>query len=142
MVDRVKVHNSSDISVPVSTPTLLTFDTENYDTNEMHSTSSDTSRLVATQAGAYIVTAQVTWSDVSSGNVREVRIRKNGTTIIGSIKQFDESMTLTVQDEAVAGDYYEVLVYQNAGFPIFVGSSDLAAAGSYSPYFSMMRVGP
>src|SRR5512139_390154 len=49
----VRVNNSANISINSATDTVLTFDTEDVDSNGMHSTVSNTSRLTAIVAGTY-----------------------------------------------------------------------------------------
>ena len=71
---RVKVYNSTGQTLAGSASginhTLMTWDTEIYDTDGMHSTSSNTGRLTAVTAGAYQVILHVNWSiDNSVSNI-------------------------------------------------------------------------
>ena len=43
----VRVFNSTDISVPQATDTILTFDSERWDTDDIHDTATDPSMLTA-----------------------------------------------------------------------------------------------
>ena len=52
-----RVHNSANISVSDSTWTSMTFDSERYDTDSIHSTASNTSRLTCVTAGKYLIIA-------------------------------------------------------------------------------------
>ena len=94
-----------------STLVALVFNTETYDTNNLHSTSSNTSRLTASVAGTYVISAGVTFSDGNED--RNLQIRLNGTTTYISKDSLDSqssgSMTTTTTYYLNANDYVEVM---------------------------------
>src|SRR4051794_16526480 len=51
------VYNDAAQSIPDGALTALTFNTEHFDTDSIHSTSSNTSRLTCQTAGIYVITA-------------------------------------------------------------------------------------
>ena len=63
--------------IPDNHFTALTFDTEDYDTADLHSTTTDTSRLTAPVAGIYRVSALLNWNENPSGD-RVVVLARTG----------------------------------------------------------------
>jgi hypothetical protein len=122
--------------------TVLTFDSERYDSAELHSTSTNPSRLTAQQAGNYLITGHVGFVAASSG-VRGLWLRLNGTTYIAGLYvpavEWPLSSVLSVATlyHLAAGDYVELIVYQTSG-----GNLDVMALGNYTPEFAMQWVGP
>jgi len=83
---RCRLTNSANISITTSgTAQALTFDTETYDVNGMHSTSVNTSRITVPSdgAGTYHITASVRFANNATG-FREIQFRINGTTTIAA----------------------------------------------------------
>jgi hypothetical protein len=131
-IPTVRVGNGFvDQPIPSSAVTTLTFSVETYDPLDMHSTTVDTSRLVAPIAGVYAITANVPWRASGGGTQRYVSIRPNGGTIdiatnqvppVGSASQFTVQ-TLTSQTRLNAGDYVEVKVLQDSGGTLNVANN-------------------
>lgn len=111
--------HSTTQSIADSTWTALNGNTEDYDTDTMHSTVTNTSRATATTAGKYWVHA--TWEFASSAvsSFRSARFRVNGTTAYevwtgsgtGSALRNSGGRTLVL----AATDYVELQVWQNTG---------------------------
>jgi hypothetical protein len=80
------VSNSADIAATSGASTLLTFNTESFDTDSMHSTVSNTSRITFNTAGVYSVGAMITWTASGAGSYRQLSLRLNGTTTIGLVQ--------------------------------------------------------
>lgn len=139
----IRCTNSASISLPSATLTTLTYDTNRFDqgtATAQHSTSSNTSRLVCQVAGIYQITAEVWFSNNSSGS-REVRLTLNGTTMIArNLSQADANgdriMSVTTLYPLAVSDYVETLVYQNSGSTLTIN-----AASAYSPEFMWARAG-
>jgi protein involved in polysaccharide export with SLBB domain len=137
----VRCRNSANISIPNTTFTALTFDTNDVDQGTptpQHSTSSNTSRLVCQQAGLYSITAGVDFDNASSSGTRQVRLRLNGTTDIAeqNVVAFSghPNLCVTTIYRLAVGDYVEVVVYQDSG------GSLLADTNTWSPVFMMARI--
>jgi hypothetical protein len=135
-----RVYNSAAISVNNATATALTFNSERYDTDSIHSTSANTSRLTCTRAGKYVIVGHVAFASNATG-LRTVSIRLNGSaTIIAAQNAVpisgDETIfsIATIYDLAV-GDYVELYAYQSSG-----GALNVTAPGPYSPEFAMHRL--
>jgi len=103
-----------------NTYTALTWDTEDFDTDGFHSTSSNTSRITipSGKGGYYLFTGQVGWDDNTTG-VRILKLYKNGTEVprTGYLEPNAQypTMSMTTILSLVATDYVEMYVYQNSG---------------------------
>ncbi len=100
---------------------VLTFNSERFDTDNMHSTVSNTNRITFNTAGLYVMTAQTIYSPNVNGD-RVLAIRLNGTTYIAYETQRARSggagshiMTCTTIYKMAQGDYVEMLVFQDSG---------------------------
>src|SRR3990167_9707136 len=132
-----RVYNSGDIAnIVTATITTLTFDSERYDTDTIHSTSSNTSRLTATTAGKYLIWGSATWAFTPVNGA--IFIWLNGTTYIARHQPAVDYRTMNVSTvwDMAAGDYVELRVEQNSG-----GNISISAISAYSPEFGMMRIG-
>lgn len=133
-----RVKNSGAQTLTTATVTALTFDTETIDTDGIHSTSSNTSRLTPTTPGQYRIAGCVGFASNATG-FRSVGIRLNGTTFLavhsqpavnGDVTNINVSTTYNL----AVGDYIELTAYQNSG-----GNLDTVVLGDATPVFSMIR---
>jgi hypothetical protein len=127
-----RLFNSAAQTIANLTSTSLTYDSESFDTDAFHSTSSNTSRITipAGKAGYYGISAAIQWEGSSSVGGRWIYLYKNGSEI-WSGQQMAPSNT-TVQEtlqfyqvvSAAVADYYEVRVYQSKGgnYQVFNGA--------------------
>jgi hypothetical protein len=134
-----RVYNSSNISVSDSSLTALTFDSERFDTDDMHDLVTNTGRLTFTTAGKYLVKGQVEWSGDSNGR-RELTIRLNGATILAQTTiapagTADMGQEVSTIYDFAATDYVELLAYQDSG-----GSRSAKSSANYSPEFMAMKL--
>lgn len=118
-----RMRNSTTQSIPNTTDTALTWDTEDWDTVGGHSTSSNTSRYVCQTgyAGKYRVSCTVWYAASSGGTFRDVWFAINGTNVNGSsARALPASATImsvtmeTVVSLAV-GDYVEAFTRHDSG---------------------------
>lgn len=135
-----RAYNNANIAVPNNTFTALTFNSERFDTDGMHSTSVNTGRITVTTPGVYTVAAHVNFASNSTG-LRTARIRLNGATVLAvhdSPANSTGSASLTVATiyELALNDYLTVEVFQNSG-----ASLDVVAGGNFSPEFSAAWIG-
>lgn len=117
-----KVYNSTTQSVADSTETTVTFDSEVFDTDGFHSTSSNTGRMTIPVglSGKYLVIAYLAFQDNSTG-FRGALLYKNGsanaeravrTQPVG-VSGWDTTVVLTEILDLAANDYIEVKAYQD-----------------------------
>jgi len=116
-----RVYNSAaTTSIPNNAATTLTFDSERFDTDSMHSTVTNTSRITVNTAGLYVVNAQVFFAGNGTGE-RYVAINVNGATTIVRVQQVTNTTTGPWRAQAItlwkaaATNYFEVSVFQNSG---------------------------
>ena len=139
--DSARVYNSAAITLTTATETLLTFNSERFDTNGLHSPSSNPGRLTAPSSGVYLISAHLTFASNATG-IRYAYIRLNGSTIIARAKLptsgsggLDDWLSISTICWLAAGDYVEVFAFQNSG-----GNLNILSAGNSSPEFAMTRV--
>jgi hypothetical protein len=140
----VRVFNSADITVPNMKPdewTSLTFNSERWDTANLHETATNSGRLKAPVAGKYYIFASITWETPIGSGLWGLRLHLNGKTVIAEQTlpntgaSFRISMSVGTLYALNAGDYVEAQVFQNNGNPLLIRS--IAAT---SPEFGMARV--
>ena len=119
---RVSAYRSSDLAVTTATETIVTLNAETYDTDSMHSTSSNTGRLVASTAGLYLCRLRVFFETNTSG-YRWARIYLNGVgvTVIDEASAENPSSAVStsllceVEQFLDVGEYVEASVYHTRG---------------------------
>lgn len=136
--DGVRVTHLSAIVISTGTQTILPFNTEVFDDNDLHDTVTNNSRLTAVVAGRYFISAGISWGGVSTGN-REIHIKLNGGALIALRKSGALMADLYIQGVSTiynlaANDYVEVQVWHNRGVNLSINS-----VGNYSPIFMMQR---
>ena len=120
------IYQSASGSVATATWTRVLWDSEHYDTDTMHSTSSNTGRITFNTSGLYRLTIDAFWDSSSTGG-RGVNLTKNnaGSHDAANVvlsDGFDAGVGSTNQLQSVAidrrftaGDYIEMWVYQSSG---------------------------
>lgn len=135
---KCRVYNSAAISITTSgADQALTFNSERFDADTMHSTSVNTGRITFTTAGTYDVGCAVGFAGHATGR-RTVRLRVNGTTVIAVDERpavssgipDNTAIVLSTMYAFSAGDYVEVVVQQTSG-----GALNVFSASAYSPEF-------
>lgn len=109
-------------SIPNNTNTAVLLDAEDIDNDGMHSTITNTSRLTAATTGRYAVGGGGTFASNTTG-VRLASYAVNGTEVPGTrviAAPVGSSTQTDMADRAMsvflnAGDYLEMLLYQNSG---------------------------
>lgn len=141
LVPSVRVYNSANQSISDSTLTAITFDSERYDTDSLHSTSSNTSRLTASVAGKYLIFANLSFATNTTG-YREFTVRLNGSTYVLDDTRVPVTGNRTIATisgiyQLAAGDYIEAVVYQTSTVAL-----NIEAVGNRTPEFGMTYLGP
>ncbi len=111
-----RVTKSADQSINNTTWTAISWNQEDYDTDNMHDNSTNNSRLTATTAGKYMFGLSILWASNNTGG-RMVAIYKNGSEILryrNSAVSATEFFTSGIV-EMVATDYAEIFVHQDSG---------------------------
>jgi hypothetical protein len=139
-IPAARVTNSADELTRDNLGESLPFDTERYDTADMH-TATNNSRLTAPVTGIYGVSASVTWASDPDGH-RFVGLKKNGDTFFAA--QTQSALPRSPTDQEVThqvllqeGDYVEVRVHKFSGNPLAV-----VKFNENSPEFAMTWLAP
>ncbi len=137
-----RVAKSTALTVPNATWTTVPFDTERYDTADLHEAAVNPSRLTvpAGKGGVYLVWFNGQFQNTGTNNEEGARIRVNGSTVVAWNEVHYAGyryLMVAALCALAAGDYVEAQVWQNTG-----GNNDLNVQGNYSPEFAMHRLGP
>lgn len=125
-------NNSAAQSVNNNTNTVLSWNSEFYDTESMHSTSSNTSRITVPVSGIYLAMGQVAFAANATGQ-RLARIISDGAVTWGasSVPANSGSYVTYVQVQALlnlsASSYIELQVYQDSGGALNANSDSVLA---------------
>ena len=129
-------HNASQ-ALAAGTLVLLALNTERWDNDVIHDTSSNNSRLTCKTAGKYIIGG--VWEDSVASQQMSVRIRLNGATIISyesdvGAANLDRVIGTTTLYDLAVNDYVELGAMDYSG-------ANANSSGNYSPEFWMHRIG-
>lgn len=136
----VRVYNAGALTIGTGGVGLaLPYDSERFDTHNMHDTTTNTSRLTCKTAGLYLLCGGLTFAANSTGR-RRVYIRLNGSTTLAAHEQnaspiYETFLDITTLYKLVVGDYVEIVGYQDSG------SSLSVIFANYSPEFMAVWLG-
>jgi hypothetical protein len=135
-----RVYHNAAQSIPDNALTILAFNSEREDTDGVHSTVTNNSRLTP-PVGVYVVAASIRFANNATG-YRGVFLKVNGATYIsvGTVAAVNgnttDVLTLSPPYRFNGTDYVEVEVIQNSG-----GALNVATGANFSPEFGLWRVG-
>lgn len=115
-----RAFHAAALGIVNNTTTAVGMNSENYDTESMHSTTVNPSRITISTAGVYALSAGVTW-DINAVGIRVINLRINGATNIAYASQTNNGasnfteQTVSTQYSLAAADYVEFTVYQSSG---------------------------
>lgn len=122
------VSNSGSQSIANTTETIMTFDTEQFDTDGIHSTTTNTGRMTipAGKGGKYLLNGM--FNCASNGVSMEFYVYVNGSYYITGFPQTEAKANARGTVMAIlnlvlnlsAGDYVEVKAYQESGAAVNV----------------------
>ena len=141
IIPAARVYNNADITVANNTETTLTFNSETFDTDTIHDTSTNPERLTCKTAGIYLVYANIRFEADADG-VRAVFLYVNGTSDSFAVQSVPARATgpthvaLVGVYSLAVNDYVICRVLHNAG-----NNLAISAAGLHSPVFGMSYVG-
>lgn len=135
-----RVYNSAAITINNGVVTTVSFNSERYDTDNLHSTTTNPERLTITRPGIYLVWANIRFSDNAAG-FRQMVLVLNGTTVIASdirapvATGFGYDMTLATIYQFAVNDYVTVRAYQNSG-----ANLTLPSVSNFAPECAIHRL--
>lgn len=138
----VRATLAADRTIATATATYIDFDAEDFDTDAFHDNATNNTRLTvpAGFGGKYLIFCSAEWVNNATG-IRQILVRKNGTTITGidtrinNGADYNVQMSLTFVDSLAAADYVEYRVYQSSG-----GNLTLSDANGLT-FFGMVYLG-
>jgi hypothetical protein len=139
-----RVYNDANISVANDGWQALTFNSERWDTDNIHSTTTNTGRLTCVTAGLYLIMGHVSFTANVAGN-RGVRLVANisGATAylhtilgLGAFAAHNTIVGIHTMAQFSIDDYVTLEAYQNSGGPL-----DVISSAQVSPEFMMVRLG-
>jgi hypothetical protein len=122
---RVNAYAGTSTSLTTGTSTLVTFDSEMWDTDSMHSTTTNNSRILINTSGQYLVSFYARFPSNATG-YRQLNFRLNSagnsgggstwsTINVAAVNGSSTFITRTLELTCNAGDYYELFAFQNSG---------------------------
>lgn len=135
-----EVYHSADQGITTGTWTPLSFNSESFDTDNIHDTSTNNSRLTCKTEGIYLVIGAVTFEALGTNELRQIAFEVNGSNSYVKIAKqeviaaTDVKITLTGLFDFAVNDYIELNVWHNHGSDV-----DIKAYVN-SPFFSMIRI--
>lgn len=139
-----RVFHSVNQSIADATLAALAFDSERFDTDTMHDTVTNNSRITFNTAGVYSGVANVRFASRSDYLAIDVQIQLNGTTVIAWDREMHAGanvipiFSVPFLYKFAATDFIEVVVrHDNTGNV----AANVDAAAQYSPEFSAVWVG-
>jgi len=140
----VRLYNTVDQSIANNTEVALTWSAETYDTDNFHSTTTNTSRVTipSGKAGYYLFTANLTFAKNGTGE-RFLILKKNGTKVNQqSYGNFGSGAFISISISDVinlaVADYIELCTYQSSGASLSVIMNN---GGVYESQFSVTYLG-
>lgn len=122
-----KAYRTTTQSVASATMTAISFDAEYWDTDSMHSPTTNPTRVTVPIAGVYLVTWGARYGPISVTNqLMLTRVHRNGLLVdetlwhgLTSTNAYTEG-TGAVQLKCNANDYLELIFYHNQGSAVNV----------------------
>ena len=138
--ERARVFHNAAQSIGSGTLTALAFNSERVDTDLIHETVTNNSRLTCKTAGFYLIGGSAEFADPAATIQARIAIRLNGSTLLTEHRPPNYAtgatipLSIATAYELAVNDYVELMVFQNKGSGLNVN-----ATGNKSPEFWMGR---
>ena len=142
-----RVYHNANQALASATDVVLAFNQERYDTDSMHDTVTNNSRITFNTAGLYLVVLNLAIDDLNDYNFFAGRIGLNvgGTILAGQVVSGNSTswlyqpwFTVTTVYKFAVGDYIQAVVQQRNNA---AATKNLLTAGNWSPEFSATWLG-
>lgn len=125
--DRCRTYMTAGQSITANTNTAVKWtSTDTYDTNNLHSTTTNPTRITIATKGLYAIAANVWFPAISSGYFMQIGLQKNGTSlgIYNQVPTSGGAQAISCYDEIScnAGDYIECWVQHNYSSAVTINS--------------------
>lgn len=140
VLPRTRVHNNVGQTVPNNIASLVLFNAERFDTDNMHDTVTNPARITCKTAGTYFIGTTVQWG-VNATGTRQVYLRLNGATIIAADRRAalaidDVQQTISTIYVLAVNDYIEVVARQSSGVGLDMSSVPQTSPEFYAAFLS------
>lgn len=140
-----RVYHNTSQNLTNNTRTALDFNSERYDTDTMHSTVTNSTRITFTTAGVYVVGGQIELPADTDLTAIDWSLRVNGSAFIAfdqdnnpGTANVSRGYSIQTQWKFAAADYVEFMVRQ---VNTSAGAATVIFNASYSPDFYAVWVG-
>jgi len=136
-----RAYHDTNQSTANNTVITLAFNQERFDTDTIHDTLTNNSRLTCKTAGKYLVIGMAQWATNTTGR-RRIAIALNGGGALEGYQEWDTSQvalthgTATTIIDMDVDDWVTLEVYQTSG-----GALDVQTSTNQSPELMMVKVG-
>ena len=119
-INRARVYRNAALTLNTGAGyTAVIYDTETYDVGSMWAGGAPT-RLTTVTDGYHRISANLILIAGAAASICDMHIKKNGTDVIaGTFEEYAigdyRGMYISIEDDATADDYYEVLERQQSG---------------------------
>ncbi len=140
VLPRARAYNNVAQTVPSNIASLVLFNAERFDTDNMHDTVTNPARITCKTAGTYLIGVTLQWG-VNATGTRQVSLRLNGSAIIAAERVVafatDEvQQTFSTIYALAVNDYIEVVVRQNSGAGLDLGAVPQSSPEFYAAFLS------
>lgn len=142
-VKKCRAYHNAAQSIANATLIAVTLNSERFDTDTIHDTATNNSRLTCKTAGVYAIFGHVAWANNAVGTIRGLLIKLNGTTFIGAVyappittAAIECYRSVSSLYQLAVNDYVEMFAYQDSG-----GALNLNSTAALGSEFGMVRVG-
>ena len=140
VVPAARVYNNANQSIANSSLTTVAFNSEYFDTDTIHDTSTNNSRLTCKTAGIYLIEGGVSFN-TNGGHDVALNVLLNGTTNIKQVRYravvaYLAKIEISTTYSLAVNDYVELQAFQNSG-----GAVNAVAETNNAPVFSMAYLG-
>jgi hypothetical protein len=137
---QARLHQAVSQSLANNTFSAITFDSTDIDTYSGHSNVTNNTRYTFQYSGTYLLLGGVSWAASTTG-FRQVLFRGNGTASYKKIQaapspSFETALQTAVTEPFNAGDYVELMCWQNSGGSL----STVVADQSVWPWMDIYRI--
>jgi bifunctional N-acetylglucosamine-1-phosphate-uridyltransferase/glucosamine-1-phosphate-acetyltransferase GlmU-like protein len=133
-----RIYHSSSTTVTDTVTTTVNFDSERFDSSDMHDTSTNNERITIKSPGKYLLSANVSWA-ASAGGIQTLAIQEVGGNIIASNTEIGTTLNITsvatIWDCEVNDEFY-ITAFSNTG-----SNTTISSTSNYSPEFSAILLG-
>lgn len=135
VLPHARVFHNVNQSIASGISTFLTFNSERYDTDNIHD-NVDSTKLTCRTSGLYMITASIRWSSNATGHRALTFVLNNSVNIASTTNNavggIETEQTATTIYRLAASDFLQLRVSQTSGAAL-----DVVSGGSNSSEFAM-----